>query len=526
MLNVVDFAKEKPKGNRLSFFILPAIILTVFGCMPRDKGRVRLDVSWEKMMQRQDMTWDTLTSSIYDAPVLGNPLMGVIVHSPDQKQKGMDDNVILFDLNRSDVVDTCSLVPGAHFFSRLMLGQFALHTRGRIQSTNLRFDLWNAELMGSIVTDSGSVKLRAFVHSSLPLLVAEASFTGAESATWEYLPVPAGKITLVGNFGERLPKPCTTNRNTLKETRANMVQFRQKLSPGLEYAIGTVTENNYKGIRFFSSISVSRNSLGRELDAFSELKRGTMVNFESLLSSHRRWWHQYYEKTFISLPDLKLENFYWLQKYKAACGIIRSAPIILPGDPGQAIRKQRWAEAALDFAAEGHPDSSLKQLEKYLSLLTPNTLKSTDNTANASETALSTIQKMLLQYKDSTLYVFPGIPKVWKNVSYHGIMAGSSYMISAVYANGRTDFISIMSLDGKSFKLQTDLPADSLGIESKPPVRVRKAGEHLLEIWMPRSERVILYRKGRRQRFIIEPADTESQQGNNFGYRKEVQDTR
>ncbi len=526
MMKIVDFRTEKLKGNRLSFYILPAIILAVMSCTPRDKGRVRLDVSWEKMMQRQDMIWDTLTPSIYDAPVLGNPLMGVIVHSPDQKHKGMDNHVILFDLNRSDVVDTCSLTPGAHFFSRLMLGQFALHTRGKIQSINLRFDIWNAELKGKIVTDSGSLNLRAFVHSSLPLLVTEANFTGAESADWEFIPVAVGKISLIGDYGEKLPKPCISNRNTLKETRANMVQYRQKLRPGLEYTIGTVTEKNYKGIRFFSSISVSSNSQGRELDAFSELKRGTLVNSESLVSSHRRWWHQYYEKTFISLPDLKLENFYWLQKYKAACGIIRSVPIILPGDPSQAMKNRRWAEAALDYAAEGHPDSSLKQLEKYLSLLTPNTLKSTDNSANASETALSTIQKMLLQYKDSTLYVFPGIPKAWKNISFHGIMAGSSYMISAVYANGRTDFISIISLDGKPCKLQTDLPADSLGIESKPPVRVRKAGEHLLEILMPRSERVILYRKGRRQRFIVEPADTESQQGNNFGYRKEIQDTR
>lgn len=498
------------------------IVLTVFGCTPKDRGRVRLDVSWEKMMQQQDMIWDTLTSSIYDAPLLGNPLLGVILHGPDEMQKGMDYNVLLFDLNRSDVLDSSTFTPGAHFFSRYLLGQFALHTKGKIKHINLRFDLWNAELNGKVITDSGTVNLKVFVHSSLPLLVTEADFTGTENARWEFIPVPAGKICLVGNSGEKHPSPSATNIKMLKETRANMVQYSQKFRSGLTYSVGTVTEKIFKGVRFFTAISVSSNREEGNLDAFSELKRGTMVNFESLVSSHRRWWHQYYAKTFISLPDMKVENFYWLQKYKAVCGIIRTAPIILPGDPDQAIRSRRWAEAALDFAVDGHPDSSLKQLEKYLSQLTPNTLTSTDNTVNASETALSTIQTMLLQLKDSTLYVFPGIPSAWKNVSYHGIMAGSSYMISAAYSNGRTDFISIMSLDGKPCKLHTDLPADSIGIESKPPVRVRKAGVHLLEISMPRSERVILYKKGRRQRFIIKPATNEGQQGNWFGYRKEL----
>lgn len=512
--------KKSMKGRILSISIL-GMMLMLISCMPKDRGRVRLDVSWEKMMRQQDMIWDTLTSNIYEAPVLGNPLIGVLVHSPDQSRKGLENNVILFDLNRSDVVDTSTFLPGAHFFSRYLLGQFALYTRGKIKHINLRFDLWNAELNGKMITDSGTVNLRVIVHSSLPLLVTEASFTGTENASWEYIPVPAGKICLVGNSDEKHPKPSGTNMNMVKETRANMVQYRQKLRSGLSYSVGTVTEKMLKGARFFSAISVTRNRVEGELDAFSELKRGTMVNFESLVSSHRRWWHQYYAKTFISLPDMKIENFYWIQKYKAVCGIIRSAPIILPGDPGQAIRSRRWAEAALDFAVDGHPDSSLKQLNTYLSQLTPNTLMSTDNTVNASETALSTIQKMLLQFKDSTLYVFPGIPSTWKDVSFHGIMAGSSYMISAAYSNGRTDFISIMSLDGKPCKLQTDLPADSIGIESKPPVRVRKTGAHLLEISMPRSERVIIYKKGRRHRFIIKPANNEDQQGNWFGYRKE-----
>ena len=37
-----------------------------------------------------------------------------------------------------------------------------------------------------------------------------------------------------------------------------------------------------------------------------------------LRQAHRDWWHNYYPQSFISLPDKKIENFYWAQMYKLA----------------------------------------------------------------------------------------------------------------------------------------------------------------------------------------------------------------
>ena len=41
-------------------------------------------------------------------------------------------------------------------------------------------------------------------------------------------------------------------------------------------------------------------------------------DFDTLLAGHREWWHAMYPKSFVLVPDPKLESFYWIQFYKLA----------------------------------------------------------------------------------------------------------------------------------------------------------------------------------------------------------------
>jgi hypothetical protein len=36
------------------------------------------------------------------------------------------------------------------------------------------------------------------------------------------------------------------------------------------------------------------------------------------VEAHRDWWHRYYERSFVSIPNTVLESFYWIQMYKLA----------------------------------------------------------------------------------------------------------------------------------------------------------------------------------------------------------------
>lgn len=55
-------------------------------------------------------------------------------------------------------------------------------------------------------------------------------------------------------------------------------------------------------------------------DAIAHLKKVEDESFESLVVSHREWWHQYYPKSFISLDNTRMVSFYWIQVYKFGAG--------------------------------------------------------------------------------------------------------------------------------------------------------------------------------------------------------------
>jgi alpha-L-fucosidase 2 len=46
------------------------------------------------------------------------------------------------------------------------------------------------------------------------------------------------------------------------------------------------------------------------------------------ITAHRSWWHNFYQQSFISLPDKRMENFYWIQLYKLASATRADKPML------------------------------------------------------------------------------------------------------------------------------------------------------------------------------------------------------
>jgi hypothetical protein len=49
---------------------------------------------------------------------------------------------------------------------------------------------------------------------------------------------------------------------------------------------------------------------------------------EKLLEEHRELWHQFYGKSFLSVPDRKLETFFWIQLYKLGSAMAPEGPVL------------------------------------------------------------------------------------------------------------------------------------------------------------------------------------------------------
>ena len=50
--------------------------------------------------------------------------------------------------------------------------------------------------------------------------------------------------------------------------------------------------------------------------AVQTVKDATLVSLSNLEIEHRNWWHNYFQKSFISIPDGRMESFFWIQMYK------------------------------------------------------------------------------------------------------------------------------------------------------------------------------------------------------------------
>ena len=78
-------------------------------------------------------------------------------------------------------------------------------------------------------------------------------------------------------------------------------------------------------------------------EAAAALQRVTVIGFQELLESHRAWWHRYYPGSFVSVPDTRLEGFYWIQMYKLASATRADRALI--DNHGPWLQKTPWPGA-------------------------------------------------------------------------------------------------------------------------------------------------------------------------------------
>ena len=122
---------------------------------------IALKVDWPKYLAQQDLVWNTMPKDYFDGAYVGNGLLGAILFKDDQQP-----NTLRFEIGRTDVYDHRTTEASAYETSRLPIGQLLVKPVGQILKTNIRTDLWNAEIRGELVTTEGTILFRCFVPSA------------------------------------------------------------------------------------------------------------------------------------------------------------------------------------------------------------------------------------------------------------------------------------------------------------------------------------------------------------------------
>ena len=273
-------------------------------------------IDWPAFMSGQDMVWKRLPERWHEAPFLGNGSMGAYVC----KQPG--ENALRIDVGNGMVHDHRLDLLNIYGRCRLLIGYFLLQPVGDIVSGNMRLDLWNAETDVELLTAKGSIRLRICVVSEAPYILVEADATEGEAGfTWKFCPEPTDsprQLRAVKNQTKHvMPGYVSNPPSQISEEDGVGLCWQPLLAGG-----GTATawkELKKDGRRMLAVSNAhtfpDTTAVERAANAVSSLSADDL---SALWNEHRRWWHEYYPQSFVSLPDKKLENFYWIQMYKMA----------------------------------------------------------------------------------------------------------------------------------------------------------------------------------------------------------------
>lgn len=274
-------------------------------------------IDWKTFMSKQDMIWNRLPQTWYEAPFMGNGSMGTYICKEPGK------NAIRIDVNNSLVHDHRKDDKSIYGRCRLLIGYFLLQPVGEISSGTMRLDLWNAETRSCIRTASGEIRLKAYVTSESPYIIVEAEATeGEKDFRWQFYPESTDSPRQLNAIRKK-------SKNHLKKDYVSNPPSQLYERNGLDYCwqpllngggTATVWKEMRKGNKRILVISNAHsfpemNALQKAETALTNLQ---IADLPALRQAHQDWWHAYYPQSFISLPDKKIEKFYWVQIYKLA----------------------------------------------------------------------------------------------------------------------------------------------------------------------------------------------------------------
>ena len=308
------------------------LILLVVWCLAMDllaKDAVDRHIDWAGYMSRHDMVWEELPLQWNEGAFVGNGQVGMMVYAT------LKDNRIDFHLGRQDVTDhrkaptkKSSLgVEGANVmydFPRLDIGRLALYPKGKIISGTLHLDLWNAELRGEVVTTLGKITFKAFNPYQLMVGVVEVDshelIDGVpQSYQWRFLPGnPTSPRVQVFPHHEPSKTYVPNPRHIIKQ-EGDVQLCVQPLLAGGDYATAWLEKKSSAGNKSSIWVAMANEvpAAGRsEVVATSSVQKAAKLNPKSITAQHRQWWHRFYQKSFLSVPNAQMESFYWIQLYK------------------------------------------------------------------------------------------------------------------------------------------------------------------------------------------------------------------
>src|SRR5439155_3152834 len=107
------------------------------------------------------------------------------------------------------------------------------------------------------------------------------------------------------------PAGYAANPDPVVQRSETMEVIKQPLTGGGEHATAwrEVTRGTTRTL--YATVAWSFPEDTAERQAVDALRRASREPAHELAEAHRAWWHAYYRRSFLSVPDARLQSFYW-----------------------------------------------------------------------------------------------------------------------------------------------------------------------------------------------------------------------
>ncbi|HEX6360163.1 MAG TPA: hypothetical protein VF106_44990 [Actinophytocola sp.] len=283
----------------------------------------------ERVVRDARMEWRRLPDGWQSAPFLGNGRLAAHVYG------GANGNELTFMLNHSVVQDQREYWEAAIGLSRLPIGYLTLAFAGTITGVDWTLDPWDAELSGTVTTTLGSAEFSAVVLNDRDVLLV--SLTGTDSPEWTFNPLRSATTRTI-----RVPPDYVANPDPTLGTAEEVRYAEQPLLAGGGYT--TAWGEKRVGTRRLLATHIAYRFPGAAptAEAIAAVGDALSANPDRLVSRHRSWWHRFYPRSFVSIPDKYVQRFYWLQLYKLASATRADAPVVTVWGPWFPEKGNNW----------------------------------------------------------------------------------------------------------------------------------------------------------------------------------------
>ena len=285
--------------------------------------KIDANVNLKSFLSHHDLIWDKTPNDYFNAPFIGNGLLGAMIYQPDGES-------LRLDIGRTDVVDhrdseARSIVDNG----RLPVGHFTFETNGGIPSLTGKLSLYDAEANLTAVYSLCREGCRKSVEFSFTAL------RGTDAILVDYN-VPAG---LQGQWMFH-PEASVISRNPIEGRRHLNPVPELSVSDGINLCVqkrdaGGCYVTAWKCVetadgkmRLIATIQDSYPDFGAVYTAKKIInKLESESEAEKQIDQHRAWWNDFYQRSFVSIPHKKMESVYWIQQYKFASMMRKNEPL-------------------------------------------------------------------------------------------------------------------------------------------------------------------------------------------------------